>query len=102
MKLIMVACIKEHKDIVTSLFDVSRISILSISEATGHKNIQPVNLHDNWFGKAGEEFSSLLFFSFTGEDQAIQLLSHINAYNDKAKGDFPIHAFMLGVEAHSV
>jgi hypothetical protein len=102
MKLLIVTCIKEHCSIVTSLLGQAQINIFSETDTTGRKNGQPINLSDNWFGKAGERYDSSVFFSFIEDDKAVLAMSLVNKQKGEMQADFPIHAFILPVDDFSI
>lgn len=102
MKLLMVTCIKEHTKNVTTLFGKAGISIFSNTETTGYKDGRPLNLSDNWFGNAGEQYDSAVLFSFTDEAKATLALSIINDHNKEMQSDYPIHAFIIPVDQFSI
>lgn len=98
MKLLIATCIKEHIQIVATLFGKAGITIFSTTETTGFKDGHPINLSDNWFGKAGEQYDSAVLFSFTDEGIATRTLSMVNDHNRETQSDYPIHAFIIPVE----
>jgi hypothetical protein len=98
MKLLIVTCIKEHTQIVETLFSKVGITIFSTTETTGFKDGRPINLSDNWFGKTGEQYDSAVLFSFTDEVIATRTLSAVNEHNKETQSDYPIHAFIVPVE----
>lgn len=102
MKLLIVTCIKEHTDIVKSLFGEAGIIIFSVSETTGFKDGRPLSLSDNWFGKTGQQYESVVFFSFAEEANATHALTLVNDHNREVQSDYPLHAFILPVESSSI
>lgn len=98
MKLLIVTCIKEHIQIVETLFSKVGITIFSTTDTTGFKDGRPINLSDNWFGKNGEQYDSVVLFSFTDEGLATRTLSLVNDHNREAQSDYPIHAFIVPIE----
>lgn len=101
MKLIIVTGIVEYRDDIAAMFKKAQVPVFTESETTGHNNIMPVNLQNNWFGKDRETYQAVMFFSFTGEEQAAQLMSSVDAHNKQTELSFPIHAFILPVESCS-
>lgn len=102
MKLLIVTCIKEHCQIVTDILEQAQINVFSETDTTGHKDGQPINLSDNWFGKAGEQYDSSVFFSFVEDAKAAVAMSLVNNQKSEMQSDFPIHAFILQVESLSI
>lgn len=101
MKLLIVTCISEHVQIATEILKKARINIFSTNDTIGRKIVQPINLSENWFGKIGEQYDSVVLFSFTDELNAANALSLVNEKNVKMLSDYPIHAFILPVERAS-
>lgn len=101
MKLIIVTGIVEYRDDIAAMFKKAQVPVFTESETTGHNNTMPVNLQNNWFGKDRETYQAVMFFSFTGEEQAAQLMSSVDAHNKQTELSFPIHAFILPVESCS-
>ncbi|MBS1780231.1 MAG: hypothetical protein JST70_12940 [Bacteroidetes bacterium] len=101
MKLIAVTGIIEYRDDIAALFKKAHVPVFSEAETTGHKNMAHANLQDNWFGKVGEHFQSVLFFSFTNEEYAYQLMELVNEHNMQTELSYPIHAYIVAVERFS-
>ncbi len=101
MKLLIVTCIREHTNTVTEIFKKARINIFSTTETTGQKIGQPEALSEIWFGKIGEQYDSVVLFSFTDDANATNALSIVNSKNTEMQSDYPMHAFILPVEASS-
>jgi len=101
MKLVIVTGIVEYRDDIAGIFKKAQVPLFTESETTGHNNILPVNLQNNWFGRDRETYQAVLFFSFTGDEQAAELMSSVNAYNKQTELSYPIHAFILPVESWS-
>ena len=99
MKLLVVTCIKEHCPIVTDILEQAQINVFSETDTTGHKDGKPINLSDNWFGKAGEQYDSSVFFSFVEDAKAAAALSLVKSRKSEMQSDFPIHAFIMPVES---
>lgn len=102
MKLLVVACIKEHKHTVSKILQASGISVFSLSDVTGYKrNNGNPNPMDYWFGKDNTEFDSKFFYAFTDDQNASTALNNIEQFNTEHEKDcqFPLHAFILPVEA---
>ena len=101
MKLLFVTCLEELKSDVMKLFNQAGVTVFSVSETMGVRDDRPANLLDDWFGNKEGEFRSLFLFSFTNESTAALALDGIRRYNESAKTQFPVRAFVLPVEAAS-
>ena len=101
MKLLIVAAIKEHRQIVADILQKAEIRVFSISETVGYKDDHRLNLVDEWFSSGDENFDSIFVFSFTHYDNATSALQMIKEYNNKDLIDFPIRAFIVPVEQTS-
>lgn len=98
MKLLFVTCLEDLKSEVIKIFHEAHVKIFSFMEATGVKDEHDMNLLDDWFGNKDGEFKSLILFSFTGNETAIEAMRLIKTYNEKAENKFPIRAFIMPVE----
>jgi hypothetical protein len=101
MKLFIITCLKESFQTVSHLLKDNHIEIFSVTDITGFKNNQAVNLAAAWFAAGDEKFDSMLVFSFTTEQNATNCMTAIKRYNIEAPSDFPIRAFIIPVEAAS-
>lgn len=102
MKLLIVTCIKEHQQNVSSIFKETGIQVFSISEISGYKQGGQDLISQNWFGGSGETFESLMLFSFTEEEKAAAAIKLIEGCNKNESNGFPIRGFVLPVERFSV
>ncbi len=100
MKLLIVASQNEFRHEVSKLLQASGISVFSISDVTGIKrNNGNPNPYDNWFGSNNTEFKSVFFYCFTDEVNVETAMSAINKRNEEHQSQFPLHAFVMPVEA---
>jgi len=98
MKLLVVTCVHESKRDVIQLLHKSGISIFSLTDITGFKDGEPIDLQESWFSAGREQFESLLFFSFCDEGRTQTALENIKAYNATHEDGFPLRGFKLAVE----
>lgn len=98
MKLFIVTCLKEHKKDVSVLFKQADIHAFSTTEITGNKESEPSNLLEDWFASGGEQFDSMMIFSFTSSENANQAMGLIENYNKTHDPKFPVRAFIVPVE----
>lgn len=101
MKLLIITSIKEDIGNVSSIMEKAGVAVFSVSEIVGHKTEHHNYLPDNWFGKNGEGTDSLLFFSFTENEKAGDVLNLIRKHN-LTNPEFPVRAFVCPVEDASV
>jgi len=101
MKFFIVTCLKEYQQEVTRIFKRANIRVFSVTDVVGFKDNPALNLLEDWFASGDEQFDSLMIFSFTSEENADQAMQLIQQYNDEAKTNFPVRAFIVPVEKSS-
>jgi hypothetical protein len=101
MKLFITACLKEYQDDVIKIFRQANINVLSVTDVIGFKGNQSPNLLAEWFAAGDEEFDSLLFFSFTANENAEKGIELISKYNIETETNFPVRGFIVAVEKSS-
>ena len=101
MKLIIATCLKEYQKTVEAIFREAKIKVFSVTSTVGNKNEQALELLDNWFASGEEHFDSIVLFSFTGNENAIEAIELVKKHNLDIPSDFPIRAFLLSVEQSS-
>ncbi len=101
MKLFIITALKEHSEVVATIFKQSGITVFSATDIVGYKgdNLHP--LLDNWFGAGDARFDSVMLFSFTGEANAEKALTQIQLYNSEQGCEFPLRAFIVPIEKFS-
>jgi hypothetical protein len=95
MKLLIVTLLEEHRKEVLSFFEQSGINAFSTSEIEGHKFVTAT---DDFFHPASETKKSLLFFSFTKEENITPFFKLVTAFNHKAVTHNPLRVVVLPVE----
>lgn len=98
MKLLIVTCIKEYMDSVSTVFGQAGIVVYSTTNVTGRKQGMETNLLEDWFASGSEDIDSVMMFAFTNDINADRGMELINAHNNKAGGEFPVRAFIVPVE----
>lgn len=98
MKLLVVTAVQECLNDVSKIFNQAKISVFSITDTTGIKASESINLIDNWFASGKEKFDSAFIFSFTEMENAEKSLQLINEFNASRTTDFPIRGFIIPVE----
>ena len=101
MKLLVITSIKEDHKSVEQILHRCEIGVFSLSATTGFKEHQTSNRPDNWFGYGGEQFDSLVAFTFTEDLKAAKALDEIRKHNATTGTGFPIRGFILPVEQTS-
>lgn len=98
MKLFIVTTLKDYQDAVIKIFKEAKIPVFSITDVVGFKDGHQPNILEDWFASGDEKFDSLMIFSFTTEENALQAMSMVNDYNQENQTGFPIRAFIVPVE----
>ena len=98
MKLFIVTCLKDYQETVIKIFKDAKIAVFSITHVVGFKDDQPINILEDWFASDDEKFDSLMIFSFTNEQNALQAMNMVDDYNQAHQTGFPIRAFIVPVE----
>jgi hypothetical protein len=98
MKLLVVTAVQECLNDVSKIFNQAKISVFSITDTTGIKASESINLIDNWFASGKEKFDSAFIFSFTENENAENALQLINEFNASRTTDIPIRGFIIPVE----
>jgi len=98
MKLLMVTSVEEFHDDILQMFKQAEIYSFSESDIGGHKTIASVVSSANWFaaGKAGTQ--SILFFSFTEDENIDKVFVLLKEYNNNLETNNPIKAVVLPIE----
>ena len=98
MKLLMVTVVEEFHHDILRMFKEANIQNFSESEIGGHKRASTVIRASNWFaaGKTGTQ--SLLFFSFTEEENIDALFLLLKEYNNTLETNNPVKAVVLPIE----
>ena len=102
MKLFIVTCIREYREVAKEIFQDAGIRIMSITETVGVRSDRDQNLLDDWFGNKDGEFLSLILFSFAPSEQIDLAIQQINRFNEREATGFPVRAFVLPVESSNL
>lgn len=102
MKLLIVLSIKEFREKVAELLQKSEVSRFSVIDMVGYKRNKR-SPYDNWFGANADnaKTNSILLFSFTTKEKAENVIKSIDQCNEEVQNTYPVHAFVLDVEAFS-
>lgn len=98
MKLVMVTAVEEFQNEVLQLFKKAKIESFSGSEIEGYKNQNDLLATSSWFPSVRGASESVMFFSFT-EDENIKLLFElIGSFNQSVETNNPIRAVVIPIE----
>ncbi len=98
MKLVIVTVIEEFQQKVLELFKKAKIESFSESDIEGFKKSPELVAVSSWFSGEQIGVDSLLFFSFTEEENAATLFKEISKFNETLKTNNPIKAAVLPIE----
>lgn len=101
MKLLVITTLKDYQKKVADILSKCGISVFSVSETIGFKDQHHFNLLDNWFSSGGDQFNSIVVFSFTSNDNANSVMAEVKKYNEIHDSGFPIRAFIMTVDQSS-
>jgi hypothetical protein len=98
MKLVMVTAVEEFQNEVLKLFKKAKIESFSGSEIEGYKNQNDLLATSSWFPSVRGASESVMFFSFT-EDENIKILFElIGSFNQSVETNNPIRAVVIPIE----
>jgi hypothetical protein len=100
MKLVIVTAVEAfHKDVI-ALFKQAGIESFSESNIDGYKNRSSLLIASNWFsaGKDGNE--SVMFFSFTEDENIDALFNFIKKFNTNLETNNPLKAVVVPIEKY--
>ena len=97
MKLLLVTSVKEYEKAIPGLCKRSGIVNFSATDIEGFSQAQKQDLVDNWFSSTKEGVSSVLYFAFTEEVLAYQLLEELKIFNEEISSN-PIRGIVLPVD----
>ena len=99
MKLLLITSVKEYEKEIPVLFRNSGIVNYSASDIKGFTKGKKSDLVDNWFSSTKEGVSSVLYFAFTQETCANQLLEELEKFNNIIESN-PMRGIVLDVEKY--
>ena len=98
MKLVIVTSVEEFQNDILKLFKKANIENFSSAEIDGHKEMNSILMTSNWFSSQKGSNESLLFFSFTDDNQIDALFNLIKDFNSKTETNNPIKAVVVPIE----
>jgi hypothetical protein len=98
MKLVIVTAVESfHKDI-TKIFKEAKIKSYSGSEIEGFKDHNGLLATSSWFPSVKGSSESIMFFSFTEDENIDTLFKGIKTFNQTIETNNPIRAVVLPIE----
>ena len=70
-------------------------------DVTGSKDMNGIDISDDWFASGDADFDSMVQFSFTSAENAQHAMELVKEYNSRKESNYPIRAFVLAVENSS-
>jgi len=98
MKLLLITAVKSHQKQVAQLFKKSGILAFSNTDINGFKALDQEDLIDNWFSGSSQNVKSILFFTFSEEENINLLLKELELINSNIESENPIRAIVLNIE----
>ena len=100
MKLVIVTAVEEFQNDVLKLFKKSNIENFSSSDIDGYKNVPALLMASNWFSAAKGGNESVLFFSFTEDENIDALFKNIKEFNENLETNNPLKAIVVPIEKY--
>lgn len=101
MKLLIVTVVREFKEEILQLFKEASITNFSESYVDGHHNSQSSLRASDWFSEKTSGVKSILFFSFTKDENMDMIFKLIKGFNEKLETSSPIKAVVVPIEKHN-
>jgi hypothetical protein len=98
MKLVMVTAVEEFQNDVLKLFKRANIESFSGSEIEGYKSQSDLLATSTWFPSIRGASESVMFFSFTEDENINSLFELISVFNQKVETNNPIRAVVIPIE----
>ncbi len=98
MKLLVVLGFEAYDKDILRILKEAEIKIFSKSRMSGYKNGDEQDLSTNWFSASVNEYNAIMFFAFTEAEKSQQVMSLVQAFNEKSQAQSKIRAFVMHVE----
>lgn len=98
MKLLLVTAVKSYQKQVVQLFKKAGILAFSSTDINGFKALDHEDLIDNWFSGSTQNVKSVLFFTFSDQENINLLLKELERLNSSIESDNPIRGIVLNIE----
>ncbi len=102
MKLVVLTGTQYFDKDIAKLLKEAGVVAYSRSDISGYKEVDTSQSISNWFASSRDYVESVMFFAFTPEEQARQVMTMVNAFNKKIENDSPVRAFLLCVDSHNL
>lgn len=99
MKLLILLGVEATEPQLRALFQAGGVEIYSEFAIKGHRAPATVPDPANWFATAGDGVYSVMAFAFVTPEKATSVMQALQMHNKQQPTAYPLHAFLLGVEA---
>ena len=98
MKLVIVTAVDSFQEDISKIFRDANIESYSGSEIEGFKDQNGLLATSSWFPSVKGSSESIMFFSFTEDENIETLFKLIEEFNKKMDTNNPIRAVVLPIE----
>ncbi len=98
MKLLIVTVVDQFQKEILQLFKKANIESYSGSDIEGYKNASSFMMNSSWFPSEKGGAESIMFFSFTEEEQIDAFFTLAIEFNENMETNNPIHAVVVPIE----
>lgn len=98
MKLVILTAVESFQNDVSKIFKEAKIKSYSGSEIEGYKDQNGLLATSSWFPNVKVYSESIMFFSFTEDENIDSLFELVKAYNKNMETNNPIRAVVLPIE----
>lgn len=98
MKLLIVTVVDQFQKEILQLFKKANIESYSGSDIEGYKNASSFMMNSSWFPSEKGGADSIMFFSFTEEEQIDAFFTLAIEFNNNMETNNPIHAVVVPIE----
>ena len=98
MKLVIVTAVEDFQDEILKLFKKAKIESFSGSEIEGYKNQNDLMATSSWFPSVKGVSESVMYFSFTEDENIKNLFELIRSFNYNVETNNPIRAVVIPIE----
>lgn len=97
-KLLIVTFISHYEKKVLQFFKEANIESFSGTHIEGFKNVPTLQANSSWFPSEKSGANSIMFFSFTQDENIDMFFTLVTQFNDNLKINSPIHAVVAPIE----
>ncbi|MEZ5007132.1 MAG: hypothetical protein R2728_02645 [Chitinophagales bacterium] len=101
MKFLVVTNSIHFDNDVKKLLEKANVKVYSQMNINGHTESEKENLRDNWFAMSNQYDKSSVFFSFTEDEKANEVIRLTTEFNNATDSKSKIRAFVMLVENHN-